>query len=161
MGTISEHVSQCKLEDPKFVDKIERDTYMDDIITGTDSIDESFELFMKLKTRFADAKFTLHKFLSSSSELMYKIAQQEEHPTEISVNNSKQISEEDLSLSKLTVNTTETQPDSSSDGISKVLGHHWNCKSDVLEFNFERLADYAKSLEPLTKRNIKSHSKTV
>ena len=40
-GTISEHVSQYKLEDPKFVDKIERDTYMDDIITGTDSIDES------------------------------------------------------------------------------------------------------------------------
>ena len=36
MGTISEHVSQYKLEDPKFVDKIERDTYMDDIITGTD-----------------------------------------------------------------------------------------------------------------------------
>ena len=70
MGTSSEHVSQYKLEDPTFVNKVERDTYMDDIITGTDSVDEGFNLFLKLKSRFADAKFTLHKFLSSSRELM-------------------------------------------------------------------------------------------
>ena len=120
---------------------------------STDSVYESFELFMKLKTRFAEAKFIFHKFLSSSSELMYKIAQQEKQPTKMSAKNSKQISE-DLSYAKLTVNTTETQPDSSSNGISKVLGHCWNCKSDVLEFNFDKLADYAKPLEPLTKRNI-------
>ena len=107
-----------------------------------------------MKTRFADAKFTLHKFLSSSSELMHKIGQQEKQPTEISANNSEQISKEDFSYAKLTVNTTETQPDSSSNGISKVLGHQWNGKSDVLEFSFEKLADYARSLEPLTKRNI-------
>ena len=45
IGTISEHVSQYKLEDPTFVNKVERDTYMDDVITGTDSVDEGFELF--------------------------------------------------------------------------------------------------------------------
>ena len=71
------------------MDKIERDTCMDDIITGTNSVDGRFELFMKLATRFADAKFTLHEFLSSFSELMYKIAQQEKQSTEISANNSK------------------------------------------------------------------------
>ena len=112
MGTISEHVSQYKLEDPTFVNKVEEDTYMDDIITGTDSVDEGFELFLKLKSRFADAKFTLHKFLSSSPELMNKIQQQEKLSGEIS-DNQKQLSDEDLSYAKLTVNTTETPVDSS------------------------------------------------
>ena len=152
MGTISEHVSQYKLKDPTFVNKVERDTYMDDIITGTDSVDEGFELFLKLKSRFADAKFTLHKFLSRSPELMNKIQQQEKLSGEIS-DNQNQLSDEDLSHAKLTVNTTETPVDSSSKK-SKVLGHTWDCENDIIEFNFEKLADYAKSLQPLTKRNI-------
>ena len=152
MGTIFEHVSQYKLEDPTFVNKVERDTYMDDIITGTDSVDEWFELFLKLKSRFADAKFTLHKFLSSSPELMNKIQQQEKLSGQISDNQS-QLCDEDLSYAKLTLNTTETPVDSSSKK-SKVLCHTWDCESDIIEFNFEKLADYAKSLQPLTKRNI-------
>ena len=152
MGTISEHVSQYKLEDLTFVNKVERDTYMDDIITGTDSVDEGFQLFLKLKSRFADAKFTLHKFLSSSPELMNKIQQHEKLSGEIS-DNQNQLSDEDLSYAKLTVNITETPVDSSSEK-SKVLGHTWDCENDIIEFSFEKLADCAKSLEPLTKRNI-------
>ena len=67
---------------------------MDDIITGTDSVDEGFELFLKLKSRFADVKFTLHKFtlhkfLSSSPELMNKIQQQEKLSREISDNQNQ------------------------------------------------------------------------
>ena len=152
MGTISEHVSQYKLEDSTFVNKVERDTYMDDIITGTDSVDEGFELFLKLKSHFADVKFTLHKFLSSSPELMNKIQQQEKLSQQISDNQS-QLSDGDLSYAKLTLNTTETPVDSSSKK-SKVSGHTWDCENDIIEFNFEKLADYVKSLQPLTKRNI-------
>ena len=66
MGTVSEHIDQYRLDDPKFVEQVKRDLYMDDIITGSDSVEESFDLYLKLKNRFADAKFTLHKFLSSS-----------------------------------------------------------------------------------------------
>ena len=66
MGTICEHVSKYKLEDRTFVNKLEKDTYMADIITDTDSVDEGLELFQKLRSRFADARFTLHKFLPSS-----------------------------------------------------------------------------------------------
>ena len=86
---------------------------MDDIITGTDSVDEGFQLFLKLKSRFADANFTLYKFLSSFSELMNKIQQQEKLSGEISDNQNQQ-TDEDLSYAKLTVNTTETPVDSSS-----------------------------------------------
>ena len=42
----------------------------------------------------------------------------------------------------------------SSSKKSKVLGHTWDCENDIIEFNFEKLADYAKSLQPLTKGNI-------
>ena len=83
---------------------------------------------------------------------MNKIQQQEKLSGQISDNQS-QLSDEDLSYAKLTVNTTETPVDSSSKK-SKVLGHTWDCKNDIIEFNFEKLADYAKSLQPLTKRNI-------
>ena len=51
------------------------------------------------------------------------------------------------------MNITETPVDSSSEK-NKVLGHTWDCENDIIEFNFEKLADYAKSLQPLTERNI-------
>ena len=69
MGTVSEHIDQYWLDDPKFVQQVKRDIYMDDIITSSDSVEESFDHYLKLKNRFVDAKFTLYKFLSSSPEL--------------------------------------------------------------------------------------------
>ena len=72
MGTVSEHIDQYRLDDPR-MKQVERDLYMDDIMTELDSVEEGFDLYLKLKNRFADAKFTLHKFLSSSPELMQMI----------------------------------------------------------------------------------------
>ena len=65
MGTVSEHIYQYWLDDTKFAEQVETDIYMDDIITGSDSVEEGFDLYLKLKSRFEDAKFTLHNFLSS------------------------------------------------------------------------------------------------
>ena len=45
MGTVSEHIDQYRLDDPRFVEQVERDLYMDDIITGSDSVEEVFDLY--------------------------------------------------------------------------------------------------------------------
>ena len=72
-GTVSEHTDQYQLDDPKFDEEVKRDAYMDDIITGSDSVEEGFDLYLKLRNHFGDAKLTLHKFLSSLPELMQMI----------------------------------------------------------------------------------------
>ena len=77
MGTVSEHIDQYRLDDPRLVEQVQRDLYMDDIITGSDSVEEGFDLYLKMKNYFADAKFTLQKFLSSSPELMQMIRELE------------------------------------------------------------------------------------
>ena len=38
--------------------------------------------------------------------------------------------------------------------MSKVLGHHWDCTNDEFMFDFETLAGYTDSLNPISKRNI-------
>ena len=77
MGTVSEDIDQYQLDDPKFVEQVKRDICMDDIITISDSVEEGFDPYLKLKNRFADAKFTFYKFLSSSPELMQMIRESE------------------------------------------------------------------------------------
>ena len=66
---------------------------------------------------------------------------------------NKPVASEDLSDAKLTVNVSETENQSTSE-ISKVLGHRWDCAKDVFVFDFEKLAEYVKSLSSVTKRNI-------
>ena len=154
MGTVSEHIDQYWLDDPKFVEEVKRDIYMDDIITGSNSVEESFDHYLKLKNRFVDAKFTLYKFLSSSPELMQMIRESEgTDSTKATPVANKPVVSEDLSYAKLTVNVSEAENHSKSE-ISKVLGHCWDCDKDVFIFEFEKLAEYVKSLSPVTKRNI-------
>ena len=151
MGTVSEHIDQYWLDDPKFVEQVEKDIYMDDIITGSDSVEESFDHYLELKNHFVDAKFTLHNFLSSSPELMQMIRESEgTDSTKTTHVANKPVVSEDLSYTKLTVNVSEAENQSKSE-ISKVLGHRWDCDKDVFIFEFEKLAEYVKSLSPVTK----------
>ena len=48
-GTVSEHIDKYQLDDPKFVEKGKRGLYMDDIISGCDSVKEGVKLYVKLK----------------------------------------------------------------------------------------------------------------
>ena len=158
MGTVSEHIDQYRQDDPRFVEQVQRDLYMDDIITGSDSVEEGFDLYLKLKNRFADAKFTLHKFLSSSPELMQMIKESEgTDSTKTTPVSNKPVVSEDLSHAKLTVNVSETENQGTSE-ISKVLGHRWDCDRDVFVFDFEKLAAYAKSVSCDKTKYFKGHS---
>ena len=38
--------------------------------------------------------------------------------------------------------------------MCEVLGHHWDWTNDEFKFDFEKLAEYVNSLNPITKQNI-------
>ena len=121
MGTVSEHIDQYWLDDPKFVKGIFTWTIL------SQDRKEGFDLYLKLKNRFAVAKFTLHKFLSSSPELMQMIRESEGNDsTKTTPVANKPVVSEHLSHDKLTVNVSETENQGTSE-ISKVLAHRWDC----------------------------------
>ena len=96
---------------------------MDDITSLCDSVEEGFELYVKLKNRFADAKFKLRKFLSSSPELKEVIRVLEKIDSSKIFVRDKPVVSEDLSYPKLTVNVSKTK-NQGKEGMNKVLGHH-------------------------------------
>ena len=107
------------MDDPQFVvvEQVERGIYLH----GQHY--HRIRFCLKLKNRFADAKFTLQKILSSSPELMQMIRESEgTDSTETTPVANEPVVSEDLSHAKLTVNVSETENQSTSE-ISKVLGH--------------------------------------
>ena len=46
---------------------------MDDVTIGSHIVDSTFEFYLKLKSRLAEASFNLRKFITNSGELCDKI----------------------------------------------------------------------------------------
>ena len=57
-STIRKHVNQCS-DDPAFVNKALKSFFVDDFISGGESVEKAFELFIKLRNRFKEGHFYL------------------------------------------------------------------------------------------------------
>ena len=69
--------------DSEFVKKY----YVDDVSLGAESVNSAYDLYLKSKTRLAEAGFTLCKFVTNSDELREKIEDNESlTPVMISIN---------------------------------------------------------------------------
>ena len=55
------------------VKRLLRSTYVDDIVTGADSDEAAFNLYMQTKDMFRSGGFNLRKFLTNSKELQQRI----------------------------------------------------------------------------------------
>ena len=53
------------------------DTYVDDITTGGDSVDDAFAMFMGLKDLLGTAHFKIHKWATNSPKLLKRILEEE------------------------------------------------------------------------------------
>lgn len=58
---------------PKASNIIEKNMYMDDVLSGAPYLDELFQTYNELKSAFKSAGFNLRKWCSNSSELLQKI----------------------------------------------------------------------------------------
>ena len=56
-GTIRKHANTYLDIDPEFVKKFTKSFYVDDCITGENSIEKALELYKKLKMRFMEGKW--------------------------------------------------------------------------------------------------------
>ena len=64
--------------DPEFVHIMKTSFYINDLITGQKTIQETSELYDKAKSRLAQGGFKLRKWLTNSEELRAEIIQHEQ-----------------------------------------------------------------------------------
>ena len=122
-STIRKYVNQYS-DDPEFVNKALKLFFVDDFISGGESNEKAFELFLKLRNRFKEYHLNLRKWKTNSAQL-----------NDLIYNENKEIHTTDNNTPK------------------KVLGVTWNNKTDTLIYYFSDLIKEAKLLKP-TKRNV-------
>ena len=147
-ATVQHHMESFRVTDPVFVDNFLSSIYVDDLVSGSDDVESTFEFYLKAKLRLAAAGFKLRKFLSNSEELRQHIEKAEVSYAEVV---DRGPIEEDQSYAKTSLGTQMIEePDT-----AKVLGVQWNVGTDELEFDIREIAQVMGSLEP-TKRNLVS-----
>ena len=129
------------------VERLLQSTYVDDIISGADSEDKAFDLYVQAKELFRCGGFNLRKFLTNSKELQQRI-------DEVERGTPRQAISLDPSTETYTQVVLGTQSPKGPDEC-KVLGVLWNPSSDCLVFDISELAQVATNLLP-TKRNLVS-----
>ena len=72
-GTIRHHLSSFAIEDPSFVQKMIHDFYVDDLITGENTVGDAYTLYEKARDRMACGGFRLRKWLTNDAVLRAKI----------------------------------------------------------------------------------------
>ena len=65
-ATIRHHIQSYVDQDPEFVNTFLSSIYVDDVSRGEGSVSSAYDLYLKSKTRLAEAGFTLRKFVTNS-----------------------------------------------------------------------------------------------
>ena len=147
-GTLQHNIKRYLPDDPEFVEKLLKSLYVDDLVSGSNSVKEAFELFLKSKACLSEASFHLRKWASSSKELMSLIHMSEATQAHDNPIQSR-VAEDQSTFAKLSIGQLETLDG----GENKVLGHLWNRNEDTFIFKFDKLVKIAQALSA-TKRNV-------
>ena len=105
-GTLQHHIKRYQPDDPAFVEKLLKSLYVDDLINGSNSVKEAFELFLKSKACLSEASFHLRKLASSGKELMSLIHMSEATQAHDNPIQSR-VAEDQSTLAKLSVGQLE------------------------------------------------------
>ena len=68
-GTLKYHIEKYENVDPQFVEQLMAAIYVDDLITGNETVSEFFSFYLKAKEKLSEVGFNLHKFVTNSPEL--------------------------------------------------------------------------------------------
>ena len=147
-ATIDHHIKSYWHEDPEFVDAFLSSIYVDDLSFGAQDEHLAYQLYIKAKTRLAEAGFNLRKFVSNSSTLQRLIDANEE--TQIS-SRSNPIAEEDESFAKTSLDVKVENE--RRDGEQRILGVRWDRGEDKLVFGLEGITEHLRDMTP-TKRDV-------
>ena len=146
LNAVLQHHLKTYQEDQDFVSKLLQSFYVDDLVSGGESIDKALELYQKAKERMLAGGFKLRKWKTNDVELLQEINKNESVEKE---ENSGQL---DVSYAKETLGSAK---DLGGGGKTKVLGLVWDSGKDEIEFDFGKMAIESGEKQP-TKRNILS-----
>ncbi|XP_022816832.1 uncharacterized protein LOC111349813 [Spodoptera litura] len=117
---------------PFAAERVLKDYYMDDLMTGCDTIEEGMQIYDQMNELLAKAGFTLQKWSSNSSELLEKMIGKR-----YSFKGQQNV-EKEISIKQ--------------DEVFKTLGLTWNRTCDTFQYSVQLPA----LQEPVTKRKILS-----
>ena len=66
-ATINHHIETFRETDPAFVDKFLSSIYVDDLVSGCNDVQFTYEFYLKSRVRLASAGFKLRKFVTNSA----------------------------------------------------------------------------------------------
>ncbi|XP_028409306.1 uncharacterized protein LOC114531905 [Dendronephthya gigantea] len=72
-ATLRHHLTKYNEIDAAFVRKLQESFYVDDLVSGESTVEKTFELYDKAKTRMAQGGFRLRKWLTNSEVLRSKL----------------------------------------------------------------------------------------
>ena len=148
-ATIDHHMRKYQEVDPLFVDKFLSSIYVDDVSLGSNDVESTYELYLKSKSRLAEAGFKLRKFVTNSEELRCRVDANEQ--TVEKQTKAVNVKEEDQSYAKDSLGTKSVDADRG----HKILGVQWDFMQDTFTFNIGDVSHYMENSEP-TKRNVVS-----
>ena len=132
-AVISHHLKSCKTLHPTVREQIGDCLYVDDLITGVNTVDQGFELYQTAKRIMKDAGMNLRKWNSNSSTLIRRISEAEStsDTNHTAMKSKPPLAEESYSKSStgLLHSVTKTEH-------SKLLGVIWDSHADQLIFKF-------------------------
>ncbi|XP_066923450.1 uncharacterized protein [Clytia hemisphaerica] len=137
-GCVRKVAKKYEQLDPEFSRKVRDHFYVDDLNTGTSSVENGLDLYKKFKLRFMEASFPLRKWRTNSQELRENINEKEEKE----INKKNEINKKE----KVEYKNEDLQN-------SKVLGIVWNELDDKLILSVKGLFENVKEEMP-TKREI-------
>jgi len=140
-ATLHHHLESYKEEDPDFTYKMQNSFYVDDLVTGEQTKEESLDTYRTAKSRLAAGGFKLRKWLSNDKELLNQVSECEK----IDECESKTVEMPTYAKTVL-----EGNDECSS---QKVLGLKWDLESDTFVINLKGVYDKA-ICKPVTKRNV-------
>ena len=126
-GVIEQHLSNMESMYPAEVEEIRRSLYVDDLISGGETVDKTAHLKKSCKTIFGEAKFDLHKWHSNMTTL--EAEEPDTKTTEV------EKTEQSFAKENLGVKASATS----------LLGVPWEKGEDTLSVNFpDPLTDVTK-----------------
>ena len=146
-ATMHKHVNEYREKYP-LVSGVLDHCYVDDVTSGSDSVEEGLEIYRAAKEITNAAGFNLRKWNTNSKELLSHV-EQLEHGN---------VSNHEIAIDSFSAPGTESSSETSTQSQStnnqvKVLGVSWDTELDELKFSVCDVLDYANKL-PTTKRSV-------
>ena len=145
-AVLRHHIEKYRNVDPDFCDRLSQSFYVDDLVTGAQSVEETHALYLKAKERMKEGGFSRRKWKTSDSALAHKIAAEEGQNMKTRSN----VERAEETYAKTTLGNHDQDKSS-----VKILGLKWNNNQDEFEFDLGKWAANVQD-NVVTKRSILS-----